>query len=224
MKYIISYSFLVLLFLSNCNKDADIDVDFGYDYFPMEVGVWQVYEVDSIVYDDNESPPNIDTFHYDMKVVVAEAYTDNAGQDARIIKRYTRASDTLLWELKSNWSAVLQNSRVEQVEGNQRYIKMIFPITDGESWDGNSFNALGDETYSYSEVDEGAIIGEFYFDSTLVVTEIDNQNKIEIQYTTVTYAKGIGAVYKKIVDLETEFNGMIIGGLDLTMTIKSAGN
>jgi len=222
MKFLFNLSLLVLLFLYSCEKEADVEINFGYDYFPTEVGSWRVYDVDSIYY--NDLTGTVDSFQFELKVVVDSKFIDHAGQDSRIIKRYKRDVDSLDWELKDVWTSTLLTSRGEQVEENERFIKLVFPLNENTTWDGNAYNSRSEETYSYSEIDEAATIGMLTFDSTLTVTEADNENKIEKKYATVTYAKDVGPVYKKYIDIETEFNGTIRSGVDVTMTITSYSN
>ncbi|NQY67962.1 MAG: hypothetical protein HRT72_09610 [Flavobacteriales bacterium] len=215
---------LLAFCLFSCDKKSNVRIVFGYDYYPSEVGMWRIYNVDSIAYDDFYSPSKVDTFVYEIKEVIDSSFIDNAGNETYKINRYKRGSDTLQWDYKEVWTSTLLPSRVEVVEGSTRYIKMTFPINEGESWNGNAFNSVGEESYIYSSIDTELEIGGITFDSTLVVTEVDNENLIERKYTAATYAKNVGAVYKRDIDISTETSGEIISGFDLIMSLSSFGN
>ena len=49
---LLTLGILIFHWLVKANQPLKIyNVDFGYDYFPLEIGKYQTYVVDSIVYD-----------------------------------------------------------------------------------------------------------------------------------------------------------------------------
>jgi len=60
-----------MLFVS-CKKDKKvITVDLGTNYFPREVGSWVIYDVDSIIHDDNDDQAGkIDTIRFKLKEII----------------------------------------------------------------------------------------------------------------------------------------------------------
>jgi len=231
------YIFLFLLasiILVSCKKDSPVTTDFGYNYFPTDVKRYIIYDVDSIVHNDFTS--TIDTFKYQVKEYIASTFIDNSGRNTLRIERYKKYyNDTIPyssmpWTLTNVWSANRTNTTAEKVEENERYIKLAFPVEKGETWNGNSFNTLGEEDYTYNDVNTKRTIGNISSDSTLLVIQQNVENLIEKQYYTEIYAKNIGMVYKQIIDVQSNnitaapIMSRITSGIEFSMTINSYGS
>ena len=100
----------------------DFQPDFGYDYFPLEIGKYRTYVVDSVLYDIGENEITlIDTTRTFVKHVVADTMSDNLGRSGFKIERYERLSDTLEWELKDIWTTIRTDQGAEWIEENLRF-------------------------------------------------------------------------------------------------------
>ena len=76
---------LVIFFLAlvafSCSKENEVTVtDLGMAYAGLELGNYVVYDVDSIFYDDFND--TVITTIFQLKELVAEAYTDLEGEEA----------------------------------------------------------------------------------------------------------------------------------------------
>ncbi len=198
---------LALLFLSSviifsCKKDpVATTVNQDQKYFPLQVGRSIVYTVDSIHF--NDVTMTSDTTHFQLKEEISSSFYDSAGGETFMISRYRRMNDTLNWFETDEWSAMVNKSRAEKTEENLRFVKLIFPIADGISWSGNQYidtsNGLANYSgwvYRYSDVHAGKILNGLSFDSTVTVTEYDNENLIEKDLEMEVYAKNFGLVYR----------------------------
>jgi len=194
---------LVLLF--GCQSKVDNNPrDIGLEYAPLEIGSWVVYQVDSHVYDDfNLSRPDTN-YKYQIKELVESEFQNQVGQKTRRIERYSRNADTLPWILSNVWAANLSSNSFEKVEDNIRYVKLVFPVKENNSWNGNQFNTLEEWNYRYFNSNAPRFVNGFTFDSTLVVNQINDSNVIQRKYAYEIYAKGIGMVFKRIDTLETQ--------------------
>jgi hypothetical protein len=191
----------------------------GYEFFPSEVGHFVTYKVDSIVYDDFYNPVKIDTFSFLIKELIDAELEKNAGKKTQRIVRFIKKNDTLNWEVESAITHQITSTTAEIVEDNQRYIKLIFPPKENNSWNGNAYNTLPKQIYKYKNINKKIELASFTFDTTLTVVQIDEENLIEKIYSEERYAINVGLVYKKNTSLKTNVNGSIKSGFDVTYTV-----
>lgn len=214
---ILSVSFLFF----SCGKDKSIAPDLGLDYFPADVGHYVVYDVDSIIYNDNTG--GVDSFHYQVKTLIASEFIDNAGRNAFRLERYRRNNDTLPWTLTDAWWGVKTNTSLEITEEDVTYVKLVFPVKQGSGWDGNALNSSGEQDYKYEAAHAPLTINNLAFDSAATVLQLEDINLIETKVFKETYAKHAGLVKKEITDLKTEVNGTIKSGLRYTSKVSAFG-
>ncbi|TSA50263.1 MAG: hypothetical protein D4R43_02530 [Sphingobacteriales bacterium] len=188
--------------LSSCKKDPITSAnDESQKYFPLQVGRYLIYTIDSIHF--NDVTMTSDTIHFQLKEEVGSSFIDITGDTTYILIRSRRMSDTLSWHETDQWSATVNKSHAEKTEENLRFVKMIFPIGDGIKWNGNQYidtaNGLANYTgweYKYSELYTGKILNGLGFDSTVTVTELDIENLIEKDFEQEVYAKNYGLIYR----------------------------
>jgi len=120
--------------------------------------------------------------------------------------------------LQDVWYENLLDTKAEKVEENIRYIKLVFPVKEGKSWDGNAYNTLGTWNYTYTDVDVPLIINNNTFDSTLTVLQLDNPLLISYEHSEEQYARGVGMIYKQYTFLDYQ---NIQPGLEFTMQVSS---
>lgn len=208
------YILISFLFITSCKDDSSETIDLGYTYFPVNIGHWVIYDVDSVVYGTSDTT----AYSYQIKEYIESAFTDNTGKLTQRIERYKRENDTLPWVITQVWTSNLSDLTAERVEDNQRYIKLIFPVRLNESWNANSYNnspPTSSET-EYTSVDEPYSINSLSFDSTLT-TEFIYNTFISIDIAEEMYAKNVGLIYKRFFDYDIQSKI----GLDYYMTISS---
>lgn len=213
---------IILAFLTSCKKDKDLPpADLGYNYYPNNVGHWVSYHVDSVAW--NAFDGTVDTFHYQIKEIIESIFTDNQGRPTMRIERYIRQSDTNAWVIKNVWYANRTASTAERVEENIRYIKLIFPVNLSAVWNGNAYNSLSEQDYTYTTVYKPYSVGIYTFDSSLTVTQKDQATYIDTDYAIEVYAKHAGLVYKKFIHKVTQ-PGEPLDGMDYSYTIINWGD
>lgn len=195
--------FTVLVFLFSCNEKADEQVNLGYDFYPYQVGSWVIYEVDSVFYDDFTG--NTYTYHFYLKEFFESEFIDDEGKKNFRLERYIKWDDTSDWVLRDVWYVHKNSMRVEKIEENIRFVRLIFPVKENQAWDGNAMNSLDEQIYQYKNVDKIYAIDEvFSFDSTVTVVQNKVQNLLEEKDQWEVYARGIGLVYKEYKDVGKE--------------------
>jgi len=229
MKKAIGLILIATIILVSCSKKKEedyVEPYLGHDYAALEVGKYVVYDVDSFFYDDFNGM--IDSSFYQIKEVIDSEFTDLEGDEAFKIIRYRKESDTTGWVLIDVWQSKLTTTNFQKVEENVRFVKLIFPINKNDTWNGNSLNNNESEEYDYTAVDQAETIGGNALSNVLTVLQFEEINLIEEKTFTEKYAKGIGLVYKKSVDLTKEYNTATGEferslGYDITMTLSSYG-
>lgn len=214
-------SLILVLGLSSCgDKQTIIDIpeDSSPEYFPLEVGKFLIYAMDSIIYDVGNNGTLIDTVQFLLKEEVVDTFVDNAGRVNYRIERSERANEDLPWLIKDVWVALQTDNTAERVEENFRFVKMVFPLKEGITWDGNQFVdkdyivSIEGETLELFKgwesevlaVDEEAMINGMNFSAVTTISHADNENLIELRRLTERYARNVGLIHKEMQILDTQ--------------------
>lgn len=209
MRYLSTYAIFLaamMVFIS-CEQEDEILNDPGLDYFDISERSYIDYQVDSIFHD---VPAGVqDTFSFQVRELIDTTFFDGEGRPTARLERYYRDDDSSAWVLRDVWVANRTSTRGEKVEENVRFVKMSFPVRQGEVWDGNAFNTLEEWEYTYSEVDVPNTISDIDYERTARIIQRDRSNLIESEYAEEVYAYGIGMVYKRIDTLKFSFEGGI---------------
>ncbi len=185
-------------------------------FFPIEMGNWTEYVVDSIVHYDSDDAWQVDTaigrFHFYIREEVDSFYMDGENQKAHVIKRYRRDNDSLPWTFMNLWTANVNPYSAQRVEDNIRFVRLKFPINSNATWEGNAFNYFSEEKYSYEELYQPRQYGNLYFDSTITVLQNDFISYINRIYKKEIYGANAGLLFKQIDSVNTlnTVNGTII--------------
>lgn len=210
--YIAYFVIAILCGISACKKDKTetYNADYGYSFYPDDSGLFVIYQVDSIIYDDFNRSVRYSTIY--LKEAIGEQFIDNLGRKAkRIIRSYSNVDSTVQqWETHNVYYMVRNTLVAERVEENLRYIKLVFPNEDNIKWLGNKYlitpppyiidttnYLVSDWKYTITRKDREYNILSKRFDSTLIVTQIQDSSAIFKTFAKEVYAKNIGLIYKE---------------------------
>lgn len=243
MKKYFGAALLLITLLTACNKENQLLTTASLsDYFPLTVGKYITYNLDSTVYINFGQKDTV--IKYQIKDSVETRITDNLGRPAYRIVRYMRKDASRAWAANNTFMATPTTTTIEFVENNLRFQKLKLPIKNGYTWKGNTFidtyslnsttKYFDDWDYEYDSVNVPLTIGIIPFASTLKVNQRDEflgqdpklagTQYAERNYSVEKYAKGVGLVYKEF--LHWEFQGTQPGrqafysgyGVKLTVT------
>ena len=205
-------SFLIMILLVtgiavfSCKKKKEAEKpDIGEAYYPATIGRYVIYNVDSTVYNEFTYKPKYSK--YQIKEKIEEEYTDSQGRPALKLARYIKKFDSLIpysampWVIKDIWQVNITKKNVEVVEENIRFVKLIFPVKDNSTWDGNSTNTIGEWQYKYTYTGNKETINNILFENVTLVTQKDFQTLISRDYYVEKYAKEVGLVYREIIHI-----------------------
>jgi hypothetical protein len=211
-----------ILFFNSCKDEStyeDYQVNQGYEYFPLEVGKYRDYQVDSTTYDIGPSGDvlihNSTTY---VREQVIDTITDNLDRLGYKIERSERSSLSDQWVVKDIWMMLRTETQAESLEENLRFVKMVFPLKEGLVWDGNRFidettiiSVAGESIevfksweYEVDFVDEPISVNNETYDNAIQITQANNENLIELRLSKEQYVKDIGLVYKEMKILDTQ--------------------
>ena len=207
-KLFIFTAIISLIIFSACKKTTEQYPTAALsDYFPLVVGKYITYSLDSTVYYKNFGA-SASVNSYQVKYVVDAQITDNLNRPAYRIIRYIRSTPTGTFTADNTFMAVNTGNSVEFIENNLRFIKLREPIQQDYTWKGNAYINTNSQTpylkfydnwdYSYDSLNIPAKIGALTIDSTIKVSEIDDQTAIDRTFSEAKYAKGIGLVYRNL--------------------------
>ncbi len=221
------------LWISSCSPDTtpeELDIDYGYEYFPLEIGKFLEYRLDSVIYDTTSIGVTRDTNVWFSREEVVDTFRDLSNELNYRIERSQRKSSADPWEIQSVYAAILKDNQAIRIEDNFRFIKMVFPLRLGDIWDGNIF--IDDETiitvagesiepfkswsYELDGLDEQIIVNNTPYDSVMTIFQANNQegpdpNLIELRYSKEEYAKNVGLIRRQMQILDTQCIADCIG-------------
>lgn len=196
------------MFFVSCSDSSDeASIVSPSEYQPLKIGSWYIYDVDSITYNDFTTPVTVDSFEFQLKEIITDTFTDQAGNLNYRLEREKRFKndslpyDSLTWKHADVWYITAKGNVIERVEENNRYVSLMSPVREGSIWDGNAFNYKESWDFEYKKVGnpfEG-------FGNTITVNQIlEDQFVIIYQLYEEVYAKDIGLVNRIRIDVESQ--------------------
>jgi hypothetical protein len=218
------YGILLIAFCSllliRCNKTDTFPTAKISDYTNMAVGKFVVYRLDSTV--TLPFGVGFTVNSYLVKDSVDAMVTDNLNRPGYRIIRYTWDSVGQQWNNSNTFLAVSTGKTFEYIENNMRQVRLVSPIADNFSWQGNSyvgtspFNFVSNDdnflswTFTYSNVGLPFTVGNLRFDTTITVVQYDSTNNKPFYTNSISnysksyevYAKGVGKIFQDLFSWE----------------------
>jgi hypothetical protein len=203
---------LILTALNSCEESEGIPAAANMDaYYPLQVGKYITYRLDSTVYVNLNTKREVHTYIVQDKIDAI--IKDNLGNDAYRIRRTIRSNtDTTVWTDNATFLVSQNRQKTELLDNNIRFIKLINPVKEFQSWFGNSQINTVDQTlrfyenweYFYEQVGTPYTVNNKTFPETITVNQIDEvdgnpgsqNNAYTIKKSIEVYAKGVGLIYK----------------------------
>lgn len=208
---------LSLLTLASCEKETDdiSGLSYGKDYFPLEVGKYVLYNVDSTYWDDFLKAEIV--YSSQIRYQIADTFTNAEGKKSYKVDVYHRPQTTDSFQIKEVFYITDNETSIQVNQKNLTFIKMIFPVEEGATWDGNALVPKFDQDYteeynnsnwiySYHNPNMPFDPGNNYYERTVTVNHIDDQLNDPDKDSTVyayrnysqeVYAYGVGMIYKE---------------------------
>lgn len=204
-----AFILLAMVLIAGCYQE-DTAPQPGLEYFPVNIGHWVEYTVDSVWMDEPAGAIGSGQRNYLLRELNESTFKDNEGRDMIRVERYWRNSAQQSWVIKDVWGKVRTQTEAEQNEENVILRKLIFPVANNKQWNGTLrttplslqewtgfLNIPTDWSFTYSKVHEPYQINGLIFDSTVTVTQIDRQVAVGISVVSrEVYAKNVGLIHR----------------------------
>jgi hypothetical protein len=218
MRKIILPLLIVSMGLASCKKDKEdlSEMAQGHKFFPLELGKYILYDVDSTYWDDflKAEIHHRSQVRYD----VVDNFEDNEGRLSYVINVMARNTDVDPFRPNDVIYATPTSGSVVLKQRNLSFIKMVFPVNNGGSWNGNAMIPLQDQdyvefdndkwVYTYANFDKEFDPGNNLYEHTVTVNHIDDRlNNPDADstayayqnYSQEIYAYNVGMIYKERV-------------------------
>lgn len=202
--------------ISACKKYHNDGTDATRNYFPLTYGKYVTYNVDSIYY--NEDLCTKYRVQCQLKYVVSDTFTDRSNfynKLSYIVDVFYRPYDGGTWVPHSVITVNPTDNSLNWAQDNVKYIKMMFPVSEGLSWKGNAnapvgdpnFAYLKDWNYQYRDVHKSYNTAYVNFDNTVTVLEddesvnypsVDSSVSAHRTFSKAVYAYNVGLVYREL--------------------------
>lgn len=195
------------------------------DYYPITLGQYRIYNVEEIDY----NIASFDTSFYLLRETIIDSI-QSADEVNYLIQRDKQFQGSAVWEADSIWLVAKTDSYVKVTENNVPFLKLNFPVSLENNWDGNAFNTSSAITYYYTELQEPLVDTVSLDDHIRVIIEDIQSTIVKQDERSEVYAKGIGLVEKDYLTLtfcsgsSCEEEGAIDGGRLLKQTLIEIGN
>lgn len=198
--------FFILFLITACKNETEPPIsDYNYDYFPLKVGKYWVYEVDSVYITAGVSGTQRDSVKLWAKEETISQFIDNTNDTIYKIERYERRQATDPWVIKKVFSLQRNRTQAIRTEDNLRFVKLTFPLTEESRWTSTVFipenlviqiaNKSIEVFKSWRSNVETLDEPFLNFPKTAVVTQAKLTNSaIEYRVVKEVYAKGVGLV------------------------------
>lgn len=204
---------LAVFVVYSCTDDSAEPIVNAKDYYPLSIGSWYEYKLDSIIYDDFDN--SVTLKEWSLLVEIDDVITDGEGEElTRVVRKLRPRNSNTAYQIESIWFVKQSSNRIESIEENLRFIKLLSPIVEGKTWEGNRFidpegndnpNAstrfYQDWDYAYQSVNESMTIGNTTFENVVHVNQSDDfggPGTINHFISNEYYAKDIGLIKKRM--------------------------
>ena len=127
---------LILNLFTSCDREIEEPkMDFGFDFQPLEVGLFWLYEVDETIYFGENDFEQEQFFYKDR---IRSFYTNEEGEQVFVIVR-TKSYDRIEWDIALAYTLIQRDLSLVRTIENQPLVTLVFPPKDGTVWNGNIY-------------------------------------------------------------------------------------
>jgi len=211
-----------------CNESRTPDPsELGYDFYPISIGQYRIYDVEEI----NFQLVDFDTSVFQLRETIFDSIV-SIDQVTYLIRRDVRADASAEWRSDSVWTVSMNSTYLALTENGIPYIKLSFPVSAENQWDGNGLNNRTQMIYRYETIGSSLVDSIPAEDHIRVIIEDRVDGIVGNDLRSEVYAKGIGLVEKdyfveQICNSQSSCGndfGEVIGGRSLKQVLVEVGN
>ncbi len=192
--------FMILFFVTSCESEVEeIPIDFGFDYQPLELGLFWIYVVDQTSY-FGENDSEDEQFYY--RDLARTFYLNETGEQVFVITR-AKSTDRSSWTDQLEYTLLRRDLRLLRTIENQTIVNLVFPPVLGKTWDGNIYRNQNDDEFEIDFVGN-TIMGDTSSDNIVRVNQEDSDEKgvgmIEKYDEVLTYCSRNDCLGDQLID------------------------
>jgi len=222
MRPIVCYSIFFISFvvvIPSCKKEVlktNVGTSMGYDYYPLIIGKYIIYNVTQITIDVQAS--RYDTVKYQLRELLVDTiFSNNKDVTLYKLERYrTISPDSVAIDV---WQVWKQPNRLVRVEANVPIVKQIYPMKTNQVWNTAQFNTLDSATATVYSMDMPDTVNTMPFDSVATIKANDFESLFQKTLDEEKYVRGIGLVSKRVINVESQSYGTTV--VDLSQPIMN---
>lgn len=208
--------FLLMVFALQSCGDDNVDPIYSYDYYPVKIGQFSIFEINQVVYSLGQKDSIVTKWQ--EKDEVTKLLKIDGDVSTFILSRFTRNSSSDTWQKVKEFSIQKFPDKILETLDNEINVPMFFPVTSNLEWDGYMYFNLNENDYrygyknSYQNVNKPLAVGAISFGNTLMVKERFDTSKTEYKVAQKYYAINVGLISSEQADFEyLQNNGELIG-------------
>lgn len=187
------WCFMILLIFASCETEVEeVPTDFGFDYQPLEIGLFWIYEVDQTTYFGENDSEDEQFFYRDL---VRTFYLNEEREQVFVINR-AKSTDRSNWTTQFEYTLLRRDFKLLRTIENQTVVNLVFPPKLGTTWDGNIYRDKNEDEFEIDSVGNN-MMGGGSSDNIVRVNQEDSDDKItfrDIRYEI--FEKGVGIIEK----------------------------
>lgn len=193
----LSYILAVLLAISCESEDKEGIVQLkDHEYMPLRGGLYHIYNITETEYVNG---PIGESTNYQLKMEITDSIPSVNGYFIYVIQLSTRSSTDQEWVPSETWSALFNEREAIVQEGNISYVKLALPLAQDRTWNGNIYNAYGQENYTIGLYAQPLRLGNLNFtDAIEVIQKNETDPIVGNDVRSEIYVRGVGLVSRKV--------------------------
>ena len=196
-------------------SDNVIPLNFKNSFFPIQIDKFIIYSYEEL--NHNAFDSKTDTINYWIKETIDTSFLDQENDSTYRLRIDHSIDEGLNWEFQ--YYAVLKEDDygIERSDYDIKRVKLTYPVHDNKRWDINMFNNQDIQYGYYKNTDTPYQIEDSLFNETVIVKLANQEDIIFTQFEEEVYARGLGLIKRKFIDIETQ-PGKYKDGIEYTKT------
>ena len=220
LQFKLAISILALFILFTSCEDETLVLEeqaFGYEYYPIAIGNYWVYKVDStVVANISGQKQLLETTSYVREDIIS-SFLNPEGDTSYVLQRSVSDAPNGSFRSTDIWKIEKTEKNLSRFEENLQFIKLVFPVDIGDMWDGNLFDhrlkipvaqqemePYLEWSYSVDSIKVAESINGVAYSDVIKVTQAQYVNDIEQRLSFEKYSPNIGMIYREMSILDSQ--------------------
>ena len=182
--------FALLFFLAACQESERPKSDFGYEFQPLQVGLfWQYAGEETIVFGENDE----ETSSFQLRDKIEYSFRNAEDKEVFVVNR-DKSTDGVNWTPISTYGIQKTSHALLRTFENKKLVPLVFPPKLETTWDAEIYNSNYSDEFEIVYMGNLSLNGRSY-EQVLKVLQEEEDDEITFRDNRYeVFAKGIGLV------------------------------